>query len=316
VRNEIVSADGTRTIHLDRGDAAAELLAVADSANAPVVVHGESGVGKSALAVHAATGAASSDPDSTQALCINLRHLPATTLELESFLGVPLATLLSELSAPRRLLVIDGADAISEGMLEPLRYLVDAGLRAGVTVIGVTANDTRQLVRDTIAERSGGRVDEYLVPPLTDAQVDDVVATFNELTALATNPRSRELLCRPVVVDLLVRGGLAGTPVSDADAMRQVWSELVRRHEQSDRGMPDAREIALLRLAELALCGGDPLDVVGAVDPTALDGLRRDGLLRTSLDDPFRIGPEFAHDEVRRYAIARVMLAAETPASK
>ncbi len=85
-----------------------------------------------------------------------------------------------------------------------------------------------------------------------------------------------------VVVDLLVRGGLAGTPLSDADAMQQVWSGLVRRHERSDRGTPDARQLALLRLADLALRGGNPLEVVGAIDPTALDGLRHEGLLRTS----------------------------------
>ena len=316
VRDEIASGDGSRTIHLDRSDAAAELLALIGSATAAVVAHGDSGVGKSALVIGATTGAASSDPDTTQAVCINLRHLPPTTLAFEAFLGAPLATLLAELSAPQRLLVIDGADAISEGLLEPLRYLVDAALQADVTVIAVTANDARQLVRDTIAERSGGDVTEYLVPPLTDPEVDDVIAVFGELAALATNPRSRELLRRPVVVDLLVRGGLAGTPLSDADAMQQVWSGLVRRHEQSDRGTPDARQLALLRLADLALCGGDALDVVGAIDPAALDGLRRDGLLRTSLDDPFKIGPEFAHDEVRRYAVARLILAAGDPTSK
>ena len=315
VRHEIVSGDGSRTIHLDRGDAAAELLAAAGSATAAVVAHGDSGVGKSALVVGAVTGAASSDPDGTEALCINLRHLPTTTLELEAFLGAPLATLLAELSAPRRLLVIDGADAISEGLVEPLRYLVDAGSQADVTVIAVTANDTKQLVRDAIAERSGRDVTEYLVAPLTDPEVDAVIGMFGELAALATNPRSRELLRRPVVVDLLVRGGLAGTPLSDADAMQQVWAGLVRRHEQSDRGTPDARELALLRLADLALCGGDALAVVGAIDPAALDGLRHDGLLRTSLDDPFQIGPEFAHDEVRRYAVARLVLAAGDPTS-
>ncbi len=316
VRDDITSADGTRTIHLDRGNAGAALLALADSANAAIVAHGESGVGKSALVVRTAIGAASGDPDTTQALCINLRHLPPMTLEFESFLGVPLTTLLSELTAPRRLLVIDGADAISEGGLEQLRYLVDAGLRADMKVIAVTANGTRQLVRDTMAERSGGEVAEYLVPPLTDAEVDDVVTTFDELTALATNPRSRALLRRPVVVDLLVRGGLAGTPLSDADALRQVWSGLVRRNEQSDRGTPDARELALLRLADLALCGGDPLAAVSAIDPTALDGLRHDGVLLASSDDPFRIGPAFAHDEVRRYAVAFIILAAGHPTLK
>jgi hypothetical protein len=316
VRDQIVSGDGRRSIHLDRGDAIVELLAIAGSTNAAVVAHGDSGVGKSALVVQAATGAASADIDRTQALCINLRHLPTTTLAFQSFLGAPLHRLLAELSAPQRLLVIDGADAIAEGMMEPLRYLVDAALRADVIVIAVTANDTRQLVRDTITERSDGDVTEYLVPPLTDAQIDEVVATFSELAVLAANPRSRELLHRPVVVDLLVRGGLGGIPLSDADAMRQVWSGLVRRHEQSDRGTPDAREFALLRLADLALSGGHALDVFGGIDPTALNGLRHDGLLRTSIQDPFQIGPEFAHDEVRRYAVARLMLAAGNPTSK
>ena len=316
VRHEITSGDGSRTLHLDRSGAAVELLTVAGSATAAVVAHGDSGVGKSALVIGAATDAANSDPDTTQALCINLRHLPPTTLALESFLGAPLATLLAELSAPQRLLIIDGADAISEGMIEPLRYLVEAGLQADATVIAVTANDTRQLVRDAIAERSGGVITEHLVPPLTDPEVGDVIAMFGELAALAANPRSRELLRRPVVVDLLVRGGLAGTPLSDADAMQQVWSGLVRRHGQSDRGTPDARELALLRLADLALCGGDALEVVGAIDPTALNGLRHDGLLRTSPEDPFKIGPEFAHDEVRRYAVARLLLAAGNLTSK
>ena len=112
------------------------------------------------------------------------------------------------------------------------------------------------------------------------------------------------------MVDLLVRGGVTGTPLSDADAMEQVWAGLVCRQGRSDRGTPDARQLALLSLADLALRGGDPLEVVSRIDPAALEGLRRDGLLQTSPDDPFKIGPEFAHDEVRRYAVARLLLAA------
>jgi biotin operon repressor len=315
-RDEIGSGDGQRRIHLDRGEAAAALLDVAVSGSAAVVASGESGVGKSTLVVRAITDAACDSPETTQALCINLRHLPETTVELESVLGAPLATLLAELSAPRRLLVVDGADAISEGMIESFRYLIDASLGADVTVIAVAANDTRQLVHDTIAERCDGDIASVLVSPLTDAEVDDVVATFSELTGLATNPRSRELLRRPVVVDLLVRGGLAGTPLSDADAMQQIWDGLVRRRGQPDRGTPRAREHGLLRLADLALRGGDVLDVIGAIDATALDGLLRDGLLRTPPDDPFTIGPEFAHDEVRRYAVALLLHTADTPTSK
>ena len=98
--------------------------------------------------------------------------------------------------------------------------------------------------------------------------------------------------------------------------MRAVWSGLVRRDGRSDRGSPDAREAALLRLADNVLCGGATLDAVIGIDDGALAGLRRDGLLRASVDDPFKIGPEFAHDEVRRYAIARLLLAEGAPAEK
>lgn len=309
----IASSDGTRSVHIDRSVIAEGLLGLAKT-GAAVVAHGDSGVGKSSLVLIAARNAATADPDATQTICIDLRHLPATTLELESILGSPLSALLTELSAPRRLLVIDGADAVAEGRLDHLRYLVDATHDAGVGVIAVSAADNKQVVRDALARRFGTEVTEYVISGLTDSQVDEVVAVFDELTNLAANARSRELLRRPVVIDLLVRGGVSGLPLSDADAMQQVWEGLVRRHERSDRGTPHAREIAMLRLADLNLSGGDPLAAVGAIDPTALEGLRQDGLLRRSIDDPFKIGPEFAHDEVRRYAVARLLLTSDLAA--
>jgi hypothetical protein len=175
------------------------------------------------------------------------------------------------------MLIIDSADAVAEGMLDALRYLVDAARQRDVKVIAVTVTDSKQVVRDTNTERLGVGVNECPIAVLTDAEVDDVVATFAELGNLAANPRSHELLRRPVVIDLLVRGGVSGVPLNDSDAMREVWSGLIRRHERSDRGTPDARELALLRLADHGLTGRDALDVVGTIDPTALVGLRHDG---------------------------------------
>lgn len=315
VHDHITAGDGARSVHVDRRDLATPVIAAA-AAGSAVVVHGESGVGKSALVLTATASAASVDSDAAQVVCINLRHLPGTTLEFESLLRCPLATLLAELSSPRRVLIIDGADAVGEGMLEQFRYLVDAARSAHVGVIAITSSENKQVVRDTIAERFGDEIAERAVPGLTDPQVDEVVEIFAELANLAENQRSRELLRRPVVIDLLVRGGISDLPLSDADAMEQVWLGLVRRHERSDRGTPDARSFAMLRLASLALFGGDPLDAVEAIHPTALDGLRRDGVLRTPVDDPFRIGPEFAHEEVRRYAVARLLLADTVPTAK
>ena len=55
---------------------------------------------------------------------------------------------------------------------------------------------------------------------------------------------------------------------------------------------------------------------LAASNSAALDGLRRDGLLRDSAEDPFRISPHFGHDEVRRYAVARLLLRGGDPAAR
>ena len=315
VRDEVVAGDGIRRVQLDRSSLAEELAAIA-SGSAAVVVSGESGVGKSALALRSLTIAGGEDSVSDQVLCINLRQVPKLTVDFEATLGCPLRTLLNELIAPRRTLIIDGADAVAEGMEHAFRYLVDAAIESDTKVIAVSAVDSIQLVRDTLNDRFGNDVAEYAVPRLTDSEIQEIVDTFTELTNLYANPQSRELLRQLVVVDLLVRGGVTDVPLSDADAMREVWSGLVRRHESSERGQPDHRELALLRLADLALNGSDRLDAMSGLDPIATAGLRQDGLLQTSDENPFMIGPDFTHDEVRRYAVARLLLSERKPTSK
>ena len=315
VRAEITSSDGTRKVRLDRSKVAAKLVNLAKEA-AAVVVTGESGVGKSALALLGLTAASEADPNSLQVFCVNLRQVPRKPVEFEATLGGPLPTLLNELSAPKRLLIIDGADAVVEGREHAFHHLIDAAKEADMTVVAVTSKEGEQGVRSPLIERFAGAVNECDIPPLTDAEIVEIGETFTELRRLYANPRSREILRRLVVVDLLVRGRVRDVPLSEADAMREVWSGLVRRREMSDKGSPDAREFALLRLAELELTGGDCLQVMSGIDPAALDGLRQDGLLRKSPSDPFRIGPEFAHDEVRRYAVARLLLAERNPVSR
>ena len=315
VRAEITSYDGARQVRLDRSKEATELVNLAKEAGA-VLVTGESGVGKSSLAVLSLTAASEADPDSLQVLCVNLRQIPKLPVEFEARLGAPLPTLLKELSAPRRLLIIDGADAVIEGMGDAFHHLLDSANEVDMTVVAVTSTESDQGVRSLLTERFAGEVTECSIPPLTDGEIAEISETFTELTNLYANPRSREVLRRLVVVDLLVRGRVHDVPLSDADAMREVWSGLVRRREMSDKGSPDAREFTLLRLAELELAGGDHLRVMSELDSAALDGLRQDGLLRTSPSAPFGIGPEFAHDEVRRYAVARLLLAEGNPVSR
>ena len=315
VRDEIVSVDGDRRVRIDRSDAAVELTEAVEDAEA-VLVSGDSGVGKSALTLLSLNAASVADSETKQGLCINLRHIPKLTVEFENTLGFPLSTLLSELSAPTRMLVIDGADAVTEGMEDAFRYLVDAASESGVKIVAVASTDSVQVVRDVLADRSVGGIAEFTVEPLDDTELDEIVAAFSELRNLSSNPRSRDLLRRLVVVDLLVRGRPAGTPLNDADALREVWSGIVRQHGRSDRGHPDDRDLVLLRLAESALTGGNRLEAISGLDGASISGLRHDGLLQESTDNPFMVGPDFAHDEVRRYAIARLLLTEKDPTSK
>lgn len=316
VRDEIASNDGARRLSLDRSDTTRKLVATVSDA-AAVLVSGDSGVGKSALTLLSLTALSAKDSVGAQILCINLRHLPKLTVDFEDRLGCPLSTLLCEISAPQRVLIVDGADAVTEGMEDAFIYLVDAAVASGVKVVAVTSTESGEIVRDLLKGRFGADLAGYDVKALTDTELDEIVKAFPELERLNANSRSRTLLRRLVVIDLLVRSGrLAGVPLSDADAMQEVWSGLVRRREKSDRGHPDAREIVLLRMAEISLSGGERLDAIVGLDSAAVDGLRRDGLLHSPSENPFMIGPDFAHDEVRRYAVSRLLLAERDPTSR
>ena len=311
VRDGVTGRDGVSRWHLDRSRAAAGLVAVAAESEA-VIVEGESGVGKSALALEAfCTG----DQDEVQALCINLRQVPCLSVDVEDKLGLPLSTLMGELSAPLRLLVIDAADAVIEDREDAFRYMVAAAAVSEVKVVAVSSMDSLPVVHDLLTDCFGSGVGKFSVAPLSDSELEDMVRTFPELEGLNANPQSRELLRRLVVVDLLVRGHPDGVPLTEADAMQEVWSGLVRRRGRQDRGLPDSRESVLLQMASLSLNDGDRLDVISRLDPAAVAGLRQDGLLQTSIDNPFITGPDFAHDEVRRYAIARLLLIDGDPAA-
>ena len=316
VDHQIGRGGDDATLHLDRSAAEGSVITAALGASA-LVVHGESGVGKSALVLGGVDAAVATDPYEFEVVVLNLRHLPETSLELISSLGCSLEALLSELTPPQRLLVIDAADAAIESKRDVFIYLVDAARKSDVRVVAITAKDGRQVIHDSvIAQLDEDAVAEFEVQGLSEAEVDEVAARFPQLARLSANARSRELLRRLVVVDLLVRSGVTGLPLSDVEAMRGIWAGLIRNHERCDRGLPDARQEVLWCLADRELTGKPAIELVGRLDASAVDGLRRDGLLRTSTENPWQLIPEFAHDELRRYAVARALLADGDPAAR
>jgi predicted DNA binding CopG/RHH family protein len=311
VRECLGAGERAAQLHLERSAASETLLAQALRAPG-MLLHGDSGVGKSALAVHTLTRAAQRSED-LDVLCLDLRALPASTLELTSMLGTELAVLLSDLAAPNRLLVLDGADAANETHRDMFAYVISAAKAAEITPVVIASGESRQVLLDVLQECLEAEVPELPVEGLSDEELADVLGAFPQLGRLMKNPRSRELLRRPVIIDLLVRSGGTGTPVSDAEAMQEIWAGLVRGRERTHHGSPEAREQVLLALAEGQLVRADPRELAARLDAPTVDVLRRDGLLRPPSGNPWETTPEFAHDELRRYAVARALLSEGDP---
>ena len=286
-------------------------LRAALAADGELVV-GDSGVGKSALVMDAIA------PDQLgadrQAVALNLRHLPTSQLELLALLSSPMEVLLGELTAPERLLVVDAAEAAAEEHADVLSYCVRAARVAGVRVVAITSTEGTAVVRQMLRS-SAEDPREYTVAGLTDDELDAVAAHFPALRRLVDNPRARELLRRPIVIDLLGRAGDPGMPLSESQALDHVWQHLVRNSGRRDRGAPDARENVMLSLAAHALRKGDTDDLLARLDHDAVDGLRRTGLLQPASRLPWERVPSFRHDLLRAYSVARLLLAERDPAA-
>jgi hypothetical protein len=290
---------------LERTDVRKQLAAALREAHGDLLVRGESGVGKSAAVLNAVEPSVLGED--YQALAVNLRHVPGTPLGLAEALSEPLEHVLAGLTAPRRLLVVDAAEAATEDKRDVFVHILGCARRSGVTVIAVAASEGASVV-DGLMKANGADVREYAVPPLTDEEISTAAGHFRQLGRLAADPKGRELLRRPILINLLLQAGDPGVPLSDVDALEHIWNQLVRNGGRRDAGFPDAREHVALRLAAHALCQDVGGDVLAGLDPTAVAGLRDSGILSPRSALPWKRDPEFSHDLLRAYAVARELL--------
>lgn len=302
---------GSTELILPRG-AIRDDLRSAITASGDLIVKGDSGVGKSALVMDAI------DPahlgEDRQAIVINLRHVPGNQLEVLALLLNPINELFSELTAPDRVLVIDSAEAAAEDHGQVFSYLLRSARDAGLRVVAVATNEGAGAATE-LMKFGANAPREYAVRGLNDDELATAAAHFPALQRLVDNPRARELLRRPIVIDLLGRGGDPGLPLSESQALDHIWHHLVRNSERHDEGAPDAREQVMLRLATHALREGDVDDLLIRLDHAAVDGLRRSGLLLPASRLPWERVPGFKHDLLRAYSVARLLLEGRDPAA-
>jgi hypothetical protein len=297
---------GSTSLTLPRS-AIREELAAAIMVDGDLIVRGDSGVGKSALVMDAI------EPGelgvNRQAIAFNLRHLPTSQLELLALLSTPIEKLFSELTAPDRLLVIDSAEAATEDHREVFSYLLRSARGAGLKVIAIATTEGAGTVTQLMT--SGPR--QFAVQGLDDDELAAAASHMPVLQRLVDNPRARELLRRPIVIELFARANDPGLPLSEAQALDHIWHHLVRNDERRNMGAPDAREQVMLQLAAHAVRRRDVEDLLARLDHAAVDGLRRSGLLLPASRLPWERVPAFKHDLLRTYSVARWLLTERDP---
>src|SRR2546429_57115 len=103
-------------------------------------------------------------------------------------------------ASSRRLLLVDGAEAVLQGRADLLRVVADAAKQAGVGVVVVTRDDAYEAVwgRFAIAGSSEDLVDrgDFRVDPLGGGDLTKILERFPGLRGLADDPPTEVLLGR------------------------------------------------------------------------------------------------------------------------
>jgi len=270
---------GNPSFTLDRSGLGGDLVEAICGVRVPgvVLVHGEPDVGKSALALDAVDAIRAAGGT---AIALSLRDLPNSVLTLSAHLGgTPDTVFGSAPSAPVHVLLLDGAEVVQEGQGEAVGAVLDAALSAGLTPVVVVRDDAAGTVRDQLT-RVGVPVTEFVVPTLSDSDVTILVEAIPALDRLTVDQRSKWLLRRLGLVELLLQAAASGSDMpatlsSEAEIYATVWFALVRNREAVVDGIAaDDRENAAIEVAR-GLLGQQASSPGGA----ALAALRSDGIL-------------------------------------
>ena len=91
------------------------------------------------------------------------------------------------------------------------------------------------------------------IPPLSDLEMDEVATSLPALGAPFSNPRIKDFLRTPFLLDVAAKLDWAGERDLPTDAValrRRCWSEVIRCDSVTTAAMPDRRERALVSLSE------------------------------------------------------------------
>lgn len=278
-----------------------------------LVLTGPAGVGKTALALRAIR---TLQEAGAVVIALSLSQIGEPLHRWEANLNLSLHRALA--GAPtgtRRVLFIDGAEqALTDGsvlLTGILRAVPRDSAFSPTWCVMLTARDEAADVLTStsgIEEALGAKPRRVRVGDLMDEEVRCIIDAFPLLAPLDRYERSRRLLRRPYVADVLVRANSAASLseplLGEEDVVDVVDRQLVRRANgaRHGQGEPTARRDAYLALARVA---------VEQTLPASLDGrdaAARQGLVSDDIFSEMRGGYRFAHDILRDYAVVTWLL--------
>jgi hypothetical protein len=150
-----------------------------------------------------------------------------------------------------------------------------------------------------------GSLEEIEVSGLNQSEIDEVVLRLPKLTEIASAGHLKELLSRPLILDILTLPDIALPSASLPHLITETWlldwfwQEIVCLAEKvrQGRGHPKDREQILLRLGYRSLQSGET--VKQDSDSEALSGLISDRLIVDSGNDL-----RFGHDVLEDWTLA------------
>jgi hypothetical protein len=125
------------------------------------------------------------------------------------------------------------------------------------------------------------------VNSLTDDEVEEVVSQLPKLKDLASRGHLKEILTRPLILDILTLPEISLPPeevpkiLTETWLLDWFWKEVVRLAEgaRTGKGNPDKREQLLIHIAKESIRTNKPVEFSENLDEEALSGLASDRLL-------------------------------------
>lgn len=281
-------------IEVRRAEPEAELLGLVNGGDF-VVVAGEPGAGKSALAGRAfrelrqdgialafRPGMLASGAHLNQVL---LPHGQTTARLLE--IGALFSRNAVLIESAERFLETDDAER------DALRDLLATVGEDPRWVVVITCRSFAvETFRSAFLEATARRVSVLEVPGFSDGELDEVAAAIPTLATPLGEPNLRRLLRNPFYLGMAARMTWAAPlPVDARGFRRKVWREVVRKEEYQKGGMPARRSIAFLEVVQRRARSLGAYVVCSDLDPAAVQQLCRDMLVVASPENPDALAP-------------------------